>query len=302
MGGGSKTTSKSYSGSGQEWAKPYAIQGAGEVFNAYNAAKPTLDAATQNATALAKSGAHSLGATQGIFNSANKMTSDILGGKYLSQGNPYLQQIIDAASRDVRNGVSSQFEQAGRYGSGAYADVLSRNLGDMAAQVRYGNYDDEMSRMMQAASLAYGAQDTASDNALAATAAQAEIPYRGMDSLASSLGSLFSGGTETQKTKGPGLLQGLLGAGAQIGSAAITKYSDIRLKDNIAYLGQAEDGLGVYEWTYRQDMGIDLPVGRFRGFMAQEVAEKRPDALGPLWNGYLTVDYSRLSRDMETVA
>jgi hypothetical protein len=47
--------------------------------------------------------------------------------------------------------VNSQFEQSGRYGSGAHADVLSRNLLDANGQLMYQNYGDEMNRMGQAA-------------------------------------------------------------------------------------------------------------------------------------------------------
>jgi hypothetical protein len=69
-----------------------------------------------------------------------------------------------------------------------------------------------------------------------------------------------------------------------IGAAAA---SDERLKTDITRLGE-HSGLGVYEFTYING------AGPYIGVMAQEVAEKYPEALGPEREGYLTVDYNKL--------
>ena len=55
-------------------------------------------------------------------------------------------------------------------------------------------------------------------------------------------------------------------------------------------MGELEDGLGVYRWNYIWDD----PSVRFEGVMADEVEALRPWALGPVINGYATVNYGAL--------
>jgi hypothetical protein len=68
--------------------------------------------------------------------------------------------------------------------------------------------------------------------------------------------------------------------------AAIPGISDRRLKKNIVEVGETEDGVTIYEFDYKQDTMLNLPTGRFIGFMADEVPV---EALGPEIKGYLTV-------------
>lgn len=77
------------------------------------------------------------------------------------------------------------------------------------------------------------------------------------------------------------------GVGA-LGGAAITHWSDRRLKQNIELVSIRPDGLGVYDFDYIWG------GGRQRGVMADEVATFRPEALGPLIGGYATVNYGAL--------
>lgn len=78
---------------------------------------------------------------------------------------------------------------------------------------------------------------------------------------------------------------GLLSLGAMIAK------SDRRLKTNIKEIERDEPtGLMIYEFEYKND-----PGKRHIGVMAQEVAEKMPEALGPLTeDGYMTVDYAKV--------
>jgi hypothetical protein len=78
------------------------------------------------------------------------------------------------------------------------------------------------------------------------------------------------------------------GLGRAIGTALIVG-SDRRLKKDIKLIGHTDEGLNVYEFRY-----ID-GSGPYIGVMAQEVAEIKPEALGPTINGYMTVDYSKIS-------
>lgn len=87
------------------------------------------------------------------------------------------------------------------------------------------------------------------------------------------------------------------GLGKAIG-LGLSLFSDPRLKTNIEKVGEFEDGLGIYDWNYIDDLPEiirDLcPAGRQRGVMADEVAALRPDALGPVIEGYMTVNYGAL--------
>ena len=84
-----------------------------------------------------------------------------------------------------------------------------------------------------------------------------------------------------------GLLGGL---GSALGSFAGSKFSDVRLKENITPAGE-KNGFNLYDFNY-----IGEPE-RYRGVMAQEVAETMPEAV-TINDGYLMVDYSLLGFDM----
>lgn len=76
--------------------------------------------------------------------------------------------------------------------------------------------------------------------------------------------------------------------GGAIGKGISKIFSDRRLKRDIEKIGEAPDGLGIYEYRYV------LNKQRYQGVMADEVASLRPWALGPVVKGYATVDYGRL--------
>ena len=81
------------------------------------------------------------------------------------------------------------------------------------------------------------------------------------------------------------------GAGAPCVSRCI---SDIRLKRDIAVLGQHENGINLYRFRYLWSNTVQV------GVMAQEVAATRPDAVQQGADGYLRVDYARLGLRMQT--
>jgi len=88
----------------------------------------------------------------------------------------------------------------------------------------------------------------------------------------------------TQKSKQKDGIGKILGAAA--GAAAA---SDERLKKDIIPVGTNKDGLTVYQYRYKYgDDSLQY------GVMAQEVAVKKPEALGPVVDGYMSVDYSKI--------
>jgi hypothetical protein len=280
--------SKSVSGSAQTWAQPYAQAGVNSVQSVFNANQPGL----QDLTNLTRDKVVNplLGqfqTSQGPANQASGYYGDVLSGKYLS-GNPYLGNVINTLNRGVSDNVNSQFEQSGRYGSGAHADVLSRNLADADSNLLYQNYGDEMNRMGQAAQGAQAGHTADIASLISAIGAGAQIPYTGSSNLANSLGALFNGGTSNSTQYSPNPIWGAVGAGL---GAAGSVFSDRRLKTNITKVGEFPDGLGIYEFAYRSD-----PKQMFKGVMADEVKQLRPQAYIENYrgSGYDGVNYGAL--------
>lgn len=82
------------------------------------------------------------------------------------------------------------------------------------------------------------------------------------------------------------------GIGGFLGSVASTAASDPRLKMDVTFAYVAANGLTVYDFRYIWDAHTD-PVTR--GYMADEVQEKFPHAIGALLAGeFLTVCYDKL--------
>jgi hypothetical protein len=89
----------------------------------------------------------------------------------------------------------------------------------------------------------------------------------------------------------------ILGAGATVGGAAIGKYSDSRLKQNIKQVGvDKRTKLPLYEFAYKTN-----PSKRYRGVMAHDVKVKYPDAVKTMPNGYDAVNYHALGMDLVEV-
>lgn len=107
----------------------------------------------------------------------------------------------------------------------------------------------------------------------------------GLGNLGLGAGSVLAnaGQTSTSKGKSKSGLGGLLGTAAS-GIAA----SDPRLKKNVVKLYELDNGLGVYRYNYIND------TGPYVGVMADEVKALMPHALGPVIDGYMTVDYSKI--------
>ena len=64
--------------------------------------------------------------------------------------------------------------------------------------------------------------------------------------------------------------------------------SDVRAKHAITLLGQLDNGLGFYRFSY---LGSDQA---YVGVMAQEVEAVRPEAVLRHGDGYLRVDYDKI--------
>lgn len=113
-------------------------------------------------------------------------------------------------------------------------------------------------------------------------------------SMYGAMGSYKNGADNAAANANP--MGALLGAGAQLGAAAIFK-SDPRLKQNIELVGRDErTGLNLYEFAYK-----DMPHERWRGVMADEVMQVMPSAVHANEEGFMSVDYGALGIEMTQV-
>lgn len=159
---------------------------------------------------------------------------------------------------EAMRGVSSNAAARGLLASGSTARALADRGGQLGQQ-NFPNYLQQLLGVSQAQS-----------------------------SLGTNLAGLIGQAGQTSKQR-EGLLSAIGGAAQGIGAAVAA--SDPRLKKNVELLEVEPDGLGIYAFRYNDD-SPDLPL--LVGVMADEVARIRPHALGPLTEGYMSVDYGKL--------
>lgn len=94
-------------------------------------------------------------------------------------------------------------------------------------------------------------------------------------------------GALNARNQNKGTLGGILGAGGQLGAAALLA-SDIALKTNIRKIGTTDKGLGWYRWDW-----VEPRPQKAEGVIAQEVQAMIPDAVHSI-DGVLHVDYSKV--------
>jgi hypothetical protein len=247
------------------FASPY-------VSSAANTLQPGYDAAVKNNASLMPR-----------INSALDYSQGVMNGNYLN-GNPYLQDVIDNSNRDITTGVDSQFEGAGRYGSGDFAGVLARQLANNENNIRYANYAQERQYQNAAPGQLAGLIGVSSALPQAAGNTYAEA-VRGLVGNYNTT----NGTTTSSPAIGPMILSSLASA-----AQAAAMASDRRLKTNIRRLGEWDDkgdGLGKYEWNWKS-----APDGqKVIGVIADEVERLRPAAFVPNFVGeFAGVNYGAL--------
>lgn len=268
-------------------AQPYILKGLEQSGAVFDQQQPSLN--KFSGMQMDSYGRIAPGAEQGILGSQS-LVNDTLSGKYLN-GNPYMQGMIDQTNESVRDQVASQFSSAGRYGSDYNVGELTRQLANAENGMRYQNYGQERAyqndAIGQAQSLMGGSQSLLNN--------AAELPWLGVGALNGNIRQASNGYGTTTTKQGTNIGQMLLAGASNAASAYLG--SDIRLKTNIEKVGQYPDGLGIYDFDYlpiEGQIAAFMPEGRQRGVMAHEVAELRPHALGPVVDGYATVNYGAL--------
>ena len=171
-------------------AQPYILNGMKQTQAVFDAQQPTLN--KYSADQSASYGRLAPGAEQGI-QGAQGVVNHALAGDNLN-GNPYLQKQMDLTNRDTTDAVNSQFEGAGRYGSGMHARILARQIADSENQTRFANYSQERQNQVnavgQASGLMAGSQSLLNNSA--------ELPWIGVGALNGNVRQASNGyGTQT---------------------------------------------------------------------------------------------------------
>lgn len=134
------------------------------------------------------------------------------------------------------------------------------------------------------------------NGAVQGSSAGASVPMAGysqaMKGYSSNLDSLTSlqnqaAQINSQAGSGLGSLVGTLG------SAAISHFSDRRLKKNILHVAYLPNGLDLYTFEYTDP---DYGPGTHMGYMADEVQALYPEAVSSSPDGFLMVNYAKVPR------
>lgn len=182
-------------------------------------------------------------ATQGnaTMKAAEGYTQDVLGGQY--SGDPYQSQVFQNMQSQIMPAVNANFSSAGRYGSGAHTDSMTRALTDSFAPYATQMYQQGLNRMDNAAQQAgqFAQNDYADIAALADVGAQRralaqdeigdaqarfdyaqDLPYNKLQQYLGTVGGNYGGqSTSTTPYQKPGLLSqvggGILGLAGLFG-------------------------------------------------------------------------------------
>lgn len=203
--------------------EPQITGAANSITNAYNQAAPGLQAGADKFGGILDSVIARYNAGDPTLEAGRKYATDVLGGRYLGEGNPYLQSMIDLAGNDVSNQVTASLGTRGLTGGSAHSGIVSKAVADKALGLRYADYGAERDRMGQAVSQIPGL--IAAENGILDPAFQAydamQAPVRAAAGYGSSIGGLL-GQYQNQKTTQKGSLGGLL---AQLAGNAAQAYA-----------------------------------------------------------------------------
>lgn len=204
--------------------------------------------------------------------------------------NPNLQGMIDQSGNDMSRSINANIGTRGLTGGSVQQHILGKELSNNALNYRFQDWNNGQQRQMQAAGMAPGlaAADTIQiAPLLAAAQAAGGMPMDAASQYAASTGGLLGQYTKTTQSQPWG--QMLLSSAAEAAKAYASTGSDVRLKEDIRRVGMTDGGLPVYTYRYKGDQRVQM------GVMAQDVAEKQPEALGPLIGGeYMSVYYGEV--------
>ena len=78
--------------------------------------------------------------------------------------------------------------------------------------------------------------------------------------------------------------------------------SDLRMKQEVAKLGQSPSGIPIYRFKYKEAFDPDGSGATYVGTMAQDLLETYPAAVITDKDGFYRVDYDQIDVDMMRLA
>ena len=194
------------------------IEGAAnDLTSAYRTAQPRLEQGAADMGDLRTSILDKWRQGDPNITAARGYNADVLSGKYLNEGNPYLQAMIDKTNNSVRNDWQARLGSRGLTGGSDYAGIIARALAENETGLRYNDYGTERNRMDQAAALApsFVAGENEMLSPVFAAYDAEQTPLRAAVGYAGGMGGLLGQYTSTvQKGSLGGLLANLAGSAA----------------------------------------------------------------------------------------
>jgi hypothetical protein len=157
---GGKTSTQTASNTSEPWAsqKPYLERNMERAEGLYNSTGPEyFNQSTVQGFSPQQEQAFGMAANRATngnqtMKAAEGFNQDVLGGKY--SGNPMDGQVFQNIASRVTPQVNAQFSSAGRYGSDAHTDTMTRAMTEAYAPYAAQQYNTGIDRMQQAASMA----------------------------------------------------------------------------------------------------------------------------------------------------
>lgn len=179
---------------------------ANNVTGAYNAQAPKITNITDSMAELVPGIVKQYTMGDPNVNAAKGYNADVLSGKYLN-GSPQLDALVNQTNNDVRNGLSASLGTRGLTGGSAFGDIITRGLAQNETGLRYTDYNNQMTRMDNAAAQAPG---LAAAGYLPLTAIQSILqsqmtPIQAASGAGSAVGGLLGQYTNSTQTLTPSL-------------------------------------------------------------------------------------------------
>ena len=160
MGGKSSTQTTTSEQEPPSFQKPYIVRNMSRAEDLYNKPGPSY---YPNSTVAGfhpmQEQAFNMGENRAVngntgMKAAQGFNTDVINGKH--NGDPYGGQVFRNISSKVTPQVNAQFSSAGRYGSGAHADTMTRALTESFAPYAAQQHQQGQDRQMQASGMAQG--------------------------------------------------------------------------------------------------------------------------------------------------
>lgn len=196
------------------------LEGAANLVNSTAAsAIPKMTAVTDSMGQFAPGLAEQFRVGDPGVNAARTYNTDVLSGRYLNAGNPWLDQMVSMTGNHTRNGVQAALGTRGLTGGSDYAGIIAKALADNEIGLRYGNYNTERGRMDTAAGMApaLSAAQYQPLQAMSDIARVQGMPMQAANDVGSTISNVLGRYTNTVQTQSPGLM-GTLGGLVSMGT------------------------------------------------------------------------------------